>query len=145
MLVQAYMHGTVRVAKHSGTDLAKPVRWVGSSKDDLRTFPEEVRRRVGGALWDAQIGLKAPYAKPLRGFGGATVLEVVDDFDGDTYRAVYTVRFAGAVYVLHAFQKKSKRGTSTPEAELDLIKRRLKRAKEDYEQWSKSKTPMSSQ
>ena len=111
----------------------KPVRWVGSSKDDLSGFPEEVRRRVGGALWDAQRGLKAPYAKPLRGFGGAGVLEIVDDYDGDTYRAVYTVRFAGVVYVLHAFQKKSKSGKATPKAELDLIKQRLKRATEDYE------------
>ena len=111
----------------------KPVRWVGSSKDDLSGFPEEVRRRVGGALWDAQRGLKAPYAKPLRGFGGAGVLEIVDDYDGDTYRAVYTVRFAGVVYVLHAFQKKSKSGKATPKAEPDLIKQRLKRATEDYE------------
>jgi phage-related protein len=94
----------------------KPLRWVGSSKDDLRGFPEEVWRRVGGALWDAQRGFKAPFAKPLRGFGGAGVLEIVDDHDGDTYRAVYTVRFAGVVYVL------------------DLIKQRLKRATEDYEQ-----------
>ena len=111
----------------------KPVRWVGSSKDDLSGFPEEVRRRVGGALWDAQRGLKAPYAKPLRGFGGAGVLEILDDYDGDTYRAVYTVRFAGVVYVLHAFQKKSKGGKATPKAELDLIKQRLRRATEDYE------------
>ncbi len=118
--------------------LPKPVRWVGSSKDDLSAFPEDVRRRIGGALWDAQRGLKAPFAKPLRGFGGAGVLEMVDDHDGDTYRAVYTVRLAGVVYVLHAFQKKSKRGRVTPKAELDLIKQRLKRATEDYEQWSRS-------
>jgi phage-related protein len=121
----------------------KPVRWVGSSKDNLSDFPQEVRRRVGGALWDAQRGLKAPYAKPLRGFGGTGVLEVVDDYDGDTYRAVYTVRFAGIVYVLHAFQKKSKRGIATPNAELDLIKQRLKRARKDYEQWSRSEKPTS--
>ncbi|HYZ26775.1 MAG TPA: type II toxin-antitoxin system RelE/ParE family toxin [Geminicoccaceae bacterium] len=120
----------------------KPVRWVGSSKEDLRDFPEEVRRRVGGALWDAQLGLKAPYAKPLRGFGGAGVLEIVDDFDGDTYRAVYTVRFVGAVYVLHAFQKKSRRGIATPKAELDLIRQRLRRATEDYERWSGSDKPI---
>ena len=113
----------------------KPVRWIGSSREDLRAFPADVRNRVGGALWDAQIGRKAPFAKPLRGFGGAGVLEVVDDFDGDTYRAVYTVRFAGVVYVLHAFQKKSKRGIATPKSELDLIERRLKRANEDYRQW----------
>jgi len=85
----------------------KPVRWIGSSREDLRGFPDDVRRRVGGALWDAQIGVKAPYAKPLKGFGSAGVLEVVDDFDGNTYRAVYTVCFADVVYVLHAFQKKS--------------------------------------
>jgi phage-related protein len=125
-------------------DRPKPVRWVGSSKEDVSSFPQEVRRRVGGALWEAQIGRKAPYVKPLRGFGGAGVLEVVDDFDGDTYRAVYTVQFAAAVYVLHAFQKKSVRGVATPKVELDLINRRLKRAKEDYERWSgddKAKSP----
>jgi phage-related protein len=121
----------------------KPVRWVGSSKENLSDFPEEVRRRVGGALWEAQVGRKARYAKPLKGFGDASVLEVVDDFDGDTFRAVYTVRFTKAVYVLHAFQKKSKRGTATPKTELDLIDQRLKRAREDYEQWSKSEKPTS--
>lgn len=119
------------------------MRWVGNSKEDLSDFPEEVRRRVGGALWEAQIGRKAPYAKPLKGFGDAAVLEIVDDFDGDTFRAVYTVRFAKAVYVLHAFQKKSKHGVATPKAELDLIDQRLKRAREDYEQWSKSEKPKS--
>jgi phage-related protein len=116
----------------------KPVRWVGSSKEDLRSFPEEVRRQVGGALWDAQQGLKASFAKPLKRHRGAGVLEIVDDFDGDTYRAVYTVRFAGVVYVLHAFQKKSKHGIATPKAELDLIEQRLKRAREDYAEWSRS-------
>jgi phage-related protein len=121
----------------------KPVRWIGSSKEDLSDFPEEVRLRVGGALWEAQIGRKAPYAKPLKGFGDAGVLEVVDDFAGDTFRAVYTVRFAKAVYVLHAFQKKSKRGVATPKTELDLIDQRLKRAREDYEQWTKSEKPKS--
>ena len=131
------------MVKPAGEVRPKPVRWVASSKEDLRDFPVEVRRRVGGALWEAQIGRKAPYAKPLKGFGGASVLEIVDDFDGDTFRAVYTVRFAKAVYVLHAFQKKSKRGVATPKAELDLIERRLKRAREDYEQWSKSEKPIS--
>jgi phage-related protein len=119
----------------------RPVRWIGSSKAELSAFPEDVKRRVGGALWDAQLGGKAPYAKPLKGFGGAGVLEVVDDFDGDTYRAVYTVRFAGIVYVLHAFQKKSKRGSATPRAALDLINQRLKRAEEDYRKWSRSVKP----
>ena len=112
----------------------KPVRWIGSSRDDLREFPEPVRLRVGGALWEAQTGGKAGWAKPLKGFGGAGVLEVVDDHDGDTYRAVYTVRFAGAVYVLHAFQKKSKHGIATPKHEIALIEQRLKRAREDHEQ-----------
>lgn len=118
----------------------KPVRWIGSSKVDLSAFPEEVKRRVGGALWDAQTGRKAPFAKPLKGFGGAGVLEVVDDFDGATYRAAYTVRFGGIVYVLHAFQKKSRRGITTPKAELDLIKQRLRRAREDYALWQESQT-----
>jgi phage-related protein len=96
-------------------------------------------------LWNAQLGRKAPYAKPLKGFGGATVLEVVDEFDGNTCRAVYTVGFAGVVYMLHAFQKKSKRGAATPKVELDLIDRRLKRAREDYKQWSGSVQPKTSQ
>lgn len=116
----------------------KPVRWMGSSRDDLREFPKDVQRSVGSALWAAQTGEKAPYVKPLKGFAGAGVLEVVSDFDGDTYRAVYTVRFAGAVYVLHAFQKKSKRGIATPKNEIEKIEQRLKRAKEDYELWQKS-------
>jgi len=131
------------MAKPLNEDQPKPVRWVGSSKQNLSGFPEDVRRRVGGALWEAQIGRKAPYAKPLKGFGDVAVLEIVDDFDGDTFRAVYTVRFANAVYVLHAFQKKSKRGIATPKAELDLIDRRLKRAREDYRQWSRNERPKS--
>jgi phage-related protein len=131
------------MATPPGDDPPKPVRWVGTSKEDLSDFPVEVRRRVGGALWEAQVGRKAPYAKPLRGFGDAGVLEIVDDFDGDAFRAVYTVRFAKIVYVLHAFQKKSKRGIATPKSELELIDRRLKRAREDYEQWSRSEDPKS--
>jgi phage-related protein len=124
-------------------DLPKLVRWVGSSKEDLSAFPAKVRRRVGGALWEAQIGRKAPYAKPMRGFGGGGVLEIVDDFDGDTYRAVYTVQFAFAIYVLHAFQKKSTRGIATPKVEVDLIHRRIKRAKEDNERWLSGGKPKS--
>jgi phage-related protein len=121
----------------------KPVRWVGSCKEDLSGFPEDVRRRVGGALWEAQLGRKAPFAKAMKGFGDAGVLEIVDDFDGETYRAVYSVRFAGVVYVLHAFRKKSKRGIATPKAELDLIASRVRRAREDYEAWSGSGKPTS--
>jgi len=87
--------------------VVRPVRWIGGSKEDLSAFPHDVKLRVGGALWDAQVGLVSPAAKPLRGFGDAGVLEVVADSDGNTFRAVYTVRFAGIVYALHAFQKKS--------------------------------------
>ncbi len=119
---------------------AKPVRWIGSAKEDLSAFPADVRWRVGSAIWQAQIGAKADYAKPLRGFGGASVLEVVDDYDGDTYRAAYTVQFAEVVYVLHAFQKKSRKGIKTPRADLDLIRDRLVRAKKDYQEWQKSQT-----
>ena len=118
----------------------KPVRWIASSRDDLRDFPEGVRLRVGGALWEAQKGGKASWAKPLKGHGGTGVVEIVDDHDGDTYRAVYTVRFAGVVYVLHAFQKKSKSGIATPKRDLALIETRLRRAEEDYSQWQASET-----
>ena len=117
---------------------AKPVKWIGSSKEDLSTFPVDVKLRVGGALWDAQIGLKSPWAKPLKGFGGAGVLEIVAHAEGNAFRTAYTVRFAEAVYVLHAFQKKSRRGIATPKAELDLIATRLVRAHEDSEQWRRS-------
>jgi phage-related protein len=88
----------------------KPLFWVGSSLKDVRDFPEEVKDEVGFALYQAQRGLTPLSAKVLRGFGGASVLEIVEDFRTDTYRAVYTVQFADVVYVLHAFQKKSKRG-----------------------------------
>lgn len=88
---------------------------------------------MGYALYQAQIGGKAATAKPLTGFGGATILEIVEDFRSDTYRAVYTVKFSEAVYVLHAFQKKSKKGVATPKSDLDLIKRRLVSAEADYE------------
>ena len=119
----------------------KPLHWIGSSRDDLKAFPKEVRRDIGFALQAAQSGGKHPSAKPLRGFGGAGVLEVVEDYRGDTYRAVYTVQFAETVYVLHCFKKKSKRGIKTPKKELDLITARLKKAQEDYEQWLKAGKP----
>lgn len=106
----------------------KPVFWMGSSRDDLRAFPDDVRRVVGAALNDAQEGAEHPAVKALRGFGGRSVLEVVDDFDGDTYRAVYTVRFVGAVYILHCFQKKSKRGGETPRHDMEVVKLRLSAA-----------------
>ena len=113
----------------------KPLFWVGSSKKDLKDFPLEVRRVMGFALFHAQTGGKHVGAKPLKGFGGAGVLEVVEDHETSTFRAVDTVKFAGAVYVLHAFQKKSKKGIKTPKAELDLIRKRLKAAEEHHEKW----------
>src|SRR5262245_59456175 len=114
----------------------KPVFWVASSRRDLKRFPKGVRQTVGQALFDAQTGGKHPEAKPLRGFHGAGVLEVDDDDDGNTYRAVYTVQFAGVVYVLHAFQKKSKRGAKTPAEEIDKVKARLKEAEKHHAEWS---------
>ena len=115
----------------------KPLHWIASSRQDLREFPHDVRREVGFALSFAQRGEKHPSAKPLKGFRGAGVLEIVEDHRGDTYRAVYTIRFASAVYVLHAFMKKSKSGIKTPKHELDLIDRRLKAAELDYNRWVK--------
>lgn len=106
----------------------KPLVWIGSSKKDLLRFPDEVQRVTGYALFVAQTGARHAHAKPLAGFGGAGVLEVVEDHDGDAYRAVYTVRLAGVVYVLHAFQKKSRRGSETPAFEMDVIRARLKQA-----------------
>ena len=103
--------------------------WIGSSLKDLRAFPEEVRQVMGFALYLAQCGGKHPAAKPLRGFGGAGVLEVVDDHDGDAYRTVYTVRFADRVYVLHAFQKKSKSGAGIPRRDMARIRERLAQAR----------------
>ncbi|HEY8332890.1 MAG TPA: type II toxin-antitoxin system RelE/ParE family toxin [Tardiphaga sp.] len=110
----------------------KPLDWVGSSKDDFCAFPLPVQREIGNALGLAQFGGKHPRAKPWKGEGPG-VFEVVDDFDGDTYRAVYTVRFRHAVYVLHAFQKKSPRGIRTARGDIALIARRLKLARQDDE------------
>ena len=109
----------------------KPVEWIGTSKADLLAFPDSARRVVGYALYQAQIGLKHPDAKPLRGTG-SQVLEVVSRHDGDSYRAVYTFRFGDSVYVLHAFKKKSKRGIATPKREIELIRRRLKVAEQHH-------------
>lgn len=103
----------------------KPLHWIGSAKKDLAAMPEAVQDFFGYALLLAQKGSKHNNAKPLTGFGGAGVLEVVDIHHGDAYRAVYTVRFAKAVYVLHCFQKKSKKGIATPKRQIDLIKARL--------------------
>ena len=109
-----------------GAGALKPIVWVGSSRRDIASFPLEVRRECGFALYLAQIGLKAEVAKPLRGFGGAHVLEVVLSDDGKAFRAVYTVAFSDRIYVLHAFQKKSKSGIATPQPDVELIEKRLK-------------------
>jgi phage-related protein len=116
---------------------AKPLFWIASSRDDLKQFPDEVQDAIGFSLWHAQIGQKHDNAKPLKGFGGAGVLEIVENYGGDAYRAVYTIRYASAVYVLHAFQKKSKQQSRTPKHEMILVKRRLKSAEEHYENWQK--------
>jgi phage-related protein len=113
--------------------LVKPLAWVGSSKKDLLAMPESVVDVVGYALHLAQHGRRHDQAKVLKGFGSAGVLEVVEDDDGNTYRAVYTVRFKNAVYVLHCFQKKSHKGIATPKHEMDLVEARLKLARQDAE------------
>jgi phage-related protein len=108
----------------------RPLYWVGSSKRDLLALPEDVVDVFGYALYLAQIGKKHEQARPLKGFGSAGVLEVVEDWEGNTYRAVYTVRFMCGVFVLHVFQKKAKRGIATRKADLDLIRDRLKAAEQ---------------
>jgi phage-related protein len=110
----------------------KPVRWVGSSRRDLRAFPKGVQRHVGQALYAAQCGEEYPTVTALRGFGGRSVLEVSVDHLSDTWRAVYTVLFGDAIYVLHVFQKKSKKGIATPRRDMDLIQQRLAAAERDY-------------
>lgn len=113
----------------------KPLKWVGSSKRDLDAMPGDVQDIFGHAIDLAQTGGKHQDAKSMSGFGSASVLEVIEDYRGDTFRAVYTVRFAGWVYVLHCFQKKSKTGIRTPKADMDLINARLKAAKLDFDTW----------
>jgi phage-related protein len=128
--------GIIRVARPEEREKAmKPLFWIASSKDDLRDFPEGVKDVIGFALFQAQKGDKHLAAKPLKGFGGAGVLEVVVDDDGSTFRGVYTVKLAGVVYVLDVFQKKSTRGSKTPQGNIDRIKRRLKAAEEHHQEW----------
>src|SRR5436305_10292749 len=110
--------------------LLKPVIWVGTSLKDLRAFPEPVQDHMGYALYVAQRGGRHRDTRTLSGFGGAGVVEVIKDFRGDTFRAVYTVKYAGTVYVLHAFQKKSKSGRQTPRRDIELIKQRLREAEQ---------------
>lgn len=117
----------------------RPLLWVASAKRDLMNFPEGVKDEIGSALSVAQFGGKHPKAKPRKGEGSG-VLEVVEDHKGDTFRAVYTVRFHEAVYVLHAFQKKSTRGIKTAQRDVELVSDRLRLAREDYSiRYGKSK------
>ena len=112
---------------------SKPIAWIGAAYDELMDLPIAVRRAVGYALHFAQAGGKHDKTKPLKGFRGAGVLEIVEDYDGDTYRAVYTVKFADAVYVLHCFQKKSTKGIATPKQTMELIRKRLQLATAIYQ------------
>ena len=107
----------------------RKVRWVGDSREQLQKFPSQVRKDIGHALYLVQTGQTPPSSKPMRGLESG-VFEIVDDYDTNAYRAVYTVKIGRSLYVLHAFQKKSKRGIATPKKEIDQIKRRLRRAKE---------------
>ncbi len=111
--------------------MVRPLLWIASSKRDYGQFPPRVQDNLGFELFLAQTGQHPPSAKLLRGLGSGTV-ELVEDFDRDTYRAVYTVRFSAGVYVLHAFKKKSKQGIKTPQGDIDLIRRRLKDAEQDH-------------
>ena len=124
--------------KAAAKPVPKPLVWIADSLEAVRGFPEEVKDEIGVALFHAQLGGKHIKAKPLRHVGPG-ILEVVSDHRGDTYRAVYTVRLTSRVYVLHAFQKKSKSGITTPKAEIDLVKQRLKRAIELHTIWEKEK------
>ncbi len=121
-------------------DVIKPLVWISSSKRDLLEFPSATIRDVGHALYLAQCGEKPPNAKPLKGFGGASVLEIVLSEDRVAYRAVYTVRFEDAVYVLHCFEKKSKSGIATAQKDIDLIENRLAAAEEEHRQWQRQQS-----
>jgi len=116
-------------------DKGKPVEWVGSTRKDIQRLPPRVRKQFGLALFIAQAGDRSPKAKPLSGFGGAAVVEIMESFDTDTYRAIYTVRFQEAIYVLHIFQKKSHRGIQTPQKDIELVRDRLKQAEAMHNEW----------
>ena len=113
-------------------EVVRPVRWVGSALRDLKEFPRAVQRDIGQALYAAQCGEAYPSIKALKGFQGASVLEIVARLETDTYRSVYTVQFGSAIYVLHAFQKKAKKGRKMPKKEMGLIKTRLEAARQDH-------------
>ncbi|MGD9631651.1 MAG: type II toxin-antitoxin system RelE/ParE family toxin [Hyphomicrobium sp.] len=115
----------------------KPLRWIASARKDYVEFPEEVQDSFGFELFLAQTGQHPPSAKPLKGFGSG-VVELIEDYDGETYRAVYAVRFETAIYVLHSFKKKSKRGIKTPQGDVELIRRRLRDAEVDNAEHVKS-------
>jgi len=117
----------------------RPLYWVGSSLEDLRAFPETVIDVMGYALHLAQQGGKHPDAKPLKGFPGGSVLEITADYESDTWRAVYTLKYKDVIYVLHAFQKKSKFGIKTPKQHTNMLNRRLKLAQEHHERTSQKK------
>ncbi len=108
----------------------KPVEWLGSSHKDLLAMPEEVQRHIGFTLYLVQCGRMPPEVKPLKGYGGANVQEIIVDYDTDTYRAVYTLRYPTLIYMLHVFKKKSKSGRATPKRDIELIERRLKFAQD---------------
>jgi phage-related protein len=110
----------------------KQVIWIGSSRKDISSFPSQAKRSIGQSLYAAQMGETDPAAKPLRGFRGVHVMEIVERYDSDTYRTVYITQLGNLIYVLHAFKKKSKRGIETPKKDIDLIKKRVNEAKEDY-------------
>jgi len=115
----------------------RPVKWIGSSLEALRALDQQVKDEFGFAIYQAQCGSRHIHAKPMKAMAGA-VVEVVENYRGNTFRAVYTVQFAEAVYVLHVFQKKSKSGIATPKHDIDLIQRRFKIAKETHDQWKQS-------
>ena len=110
----------------------KPLHWVGSSRRDFMDFPDQAKSDMGYALGVAQFGAKHPHAKPCKGEGQG-VFEIVESHDGNAFRAIYTVRFEGAVYVLHAFQKKSPSGIRTASSDVALVRERLKQARQHYE------------
>lgn len=118
----------------------KPLHWMGSSKADFLEFPDPVKSDMGFALGVAQLGGKHPQAKPWKGEGPG-VFEMVESHDGNAYRAIYTVRFEGVIYMLHAFQKKSPSGIRTAQTDVNLVHDRLKRAQADYEANRKSPKP----
>jgi phage-related protein len=127
--IRVYLFGYI-MGLMDGEPVLKPLYWMGNSKKDLLALPEEVMDVFSYALYLAQMAKKHDQAKPLKGFGSAGVVEVAEDWQGGAYRAVYTVRFSGRVFILHVFQKKSKRGSTTPRADMELIRRRLEAAEE---------------